>query len=237
MFYTDPEHHPLLFSKLQNRENFVLNRFGEGEIRVLMDEVNTPSNTVKCVAPSKIKEWEYNPKTDQYLKQNLHNALFTVAPNYLIATLREGWHLYRTYVDTHLPSVRKLATNYFYSDEYYHNFYKLYLPLFLKYNSINFICSNQANYKNVNINFNKVWNEFNIFNAWKQTTYSDQVLTDITSMQDSVFIFAVGFNSKILIKKAYDINPNNVYYDFGAHLDFKLYNRKTRGKHINDTNH
>jgi hypothetical protein len=232
MFYSDNEHHPLLYHKLQDKEHFVLNRFGEGEIRVLIDEVNTPSNTVKCVAPSKIKEWEYNPKTDQYLKQNLYDALYTVKPNYLIATLREGWHIYRKYIDTNLPSIKKLATNYFYSDEYYSNFYKLYLPLFLNYKSINFICSDQANYNNVNIRFNNVWNKFNIFNAWKQTEYTETVVNEIASMEDSVFIFAVGFNSKIIIKKAYDKNPNNVYYDFGAHLDQKLYNRKTRGKHI-----
>lgn len=235
MFYTDNEHHPLLYSKLQNKEHFVLNRFGEGEIRVLLDEINTPSNTVKCIAPTKIKEWEYNPETDQYLKQNLHDALFTDKPNYLLATLRDGWHVYRNYIDTHLPKKIKLATNYFYTDEYYRNFYKEYLPLFQSYKSINFICSNQANYNNVDIKFDKVWNGFNIFNAWKQLDYTKTVLNEIISMENCVFIFAVGFNSKILIKKAYDINPNNIYYDFGAHLDQKLYNRKTRGKHINVT--
>jgi len=237
MFYSDNEHHPILHNKLINKENFALNRFGEGEIRILLDEINTTNNTVKCIAPTAVKEWEYNPKTDNYLKQNLYESLFYNKPNYIIATLREGWHLYRKFIDTHLPETIKMATNYFYSDEYYYNFYKVYLPLFLKYESVNFLCSDQAQYNNINIKFNKVWNKFNIFNAWKQTDYTQQVLSEITCMKNSVFIFCIGFNSKIMIRKAYEINPNNVYYDFGAHLDRKLYNRKTRGKHLDDTTH
>ena len=230
MFYENKEQKDLLLDKLNNKEYFALNRFGEGEIRVLMSGGSGPY--LRCIAKSSIREWEYNPKQDKYLYDSLHESFFYKENNYLKATVKDGKKEHINFANKSLPNENLLATSYFYSDEYYSDFFNIYIPLFEKYDSINFLCSNNANFSNLNINFKKVYNKFEISNAWKQIDYTQIVIDEIKEAQNCIYIFSIGFNTKIMIKKLFELNKNNVYYDFGANLDQKMYGRKTRGKHM-----
>ena len=230
MFYDNKEQKELLINKLKNKEYFALNRFGEGEIRVLMSQGTGPY--LRCIAKSSIREWEYNPKQDKYLYDSLTESFFYKHENYLKASIAGGKSEHINFVNKSLPEENLLSTSYFYSDEYYDDFFKEYIPLFKGYESINFICSNNANFENLDINFKKVYNKFEISNAWKQIDYTKDIINEIRDTENCVYIFSLGFNAKIMIKKLFEINKNNVYYDFGAHLDTKMYGRRTRGKHM-----
>ena len=230
MFYENKEQKEILINKLSKQEHFALNRFGEGEIRVLMSQGTGPY--LRCIAKSSIREWEYNPKQDKYLYDKLNESFFYKEENYFKATVKDGKKEHINFANKSLPNENLLSTSYFYSDEYYSDFFNIYIPLFEKYNSINFLCSNNANFGNLDINFKKVYNKFEISNAWKQIDYTQSLIDEIKETQNCVYIFSIGFNTKIMIKKLFELNKNNVYYDFGAHLDTKIYGRTTRGKHM-----
>jgi len=230
LFYEKEKQKEILTKKLLNKEFFALNRFGEGEVRVIMS--GGTGVYLRCIAKSSIREWEYNPKEDKYLYEQLCESFYYKEENYIKASVGGGKKNQEEFVKKSLPNEELFTTTYFYGDDYYSDFFETYLPLMQKYESINFVCYKIANYKNVNINFKNVYNNFEISNAWKQKEETKKVIEEISKTKNSVYIFSVGFNSKIMIKKLFQENKSNVYYDFGANLDIKLYGRKTRGKHM-----
>lgn len=229
MFYSIEEQHIFLLEKLKNNELFALTRYGEGEIRVLIDKID---NTGLVRSASKDKTWEYNPLTDKYLKEELYKSITYNNTNYLKCFMNNGYPEYYNYSINLYPNIKKLQHNYFYSDIFYKSFYNEYVNLFKKYESINYICSSVANINNINIPIKNIWNKFNLKNAWKQIDYKHKVIEEISKYKNSVFLFSVGFTSKILIRKLFELNNNNIYFDIGANLDIKLYGKKTRGRHI-----
>ena len=230
MFYENQKQREVLNNKLSNKENFALVRFGEGETRVIMSQGT--GGYLRCIAKNPIREWEYNPKQDKYLYDELKKSFLYKEENYLKAAIKDGKNEHINFVNKSIGDENLFSTSFFYSDEYYNDFSEKYISYFEKYDSINFLCSNGANLENLNINFKKVYNNFDISNAWKQTEYTDSVIKEIKETKNCVYIFAVGFNSKIMIKKLFELNKENVYYDLGANLDLNIYGRKTRGRHM-----
>lgn len=232
MFTTNKNHTDFLLSLLSESKHFSLVRFNEGEARVLLDEINSDKNTVRCVAPHNANEWEYDPKDDINLKIELKNSLKYRDKNYYIALQREGWHKYKDYLQNECKDIDTLSIHYFWSDDFCLNFYKTIVPLLYQYKNVNILCSNKSNIDKINIKFNKVYNKFESKNCWKQKSYIDETLHSISNTENSVYIFCIGFSSKIMINKLHILNNNNVYFDLGSLLDYRMYGKKTRGKHI-----
>lgn len=230
MFYENHEQKKIIQEKLEKGEHFAINRFGEGEIRVIMSQGT--GGYLRCIAKSPVKEWQYDPKQDKYLYEELKKSFLYKEENYLKASIKEGNKNHIEFVENTLKDEKLLSVHYFYLDEYYEDFFNIIVPYFKKYKSINFLCSNLANYENINIKFDKIYNEFQISNAWKQEKYTESVINEIKNTENCVYLFCIGFNTKIMIRKLFQLNKNNVYYDFGAHLDQKLYGRRTRGKQM-----
>jgi len=210
---------------LNNKKHFSLNRFGEGELRLLSGRRH--EGEFKSVN----EEWFIDEKTDQWFLEKLKAAMLYESPNYIKAfnTHQQNNRNYYTSIEQ-FKNIKTFFTGSFYewigSNQSY--FYSYILNLLKQYEGINLICSKVANIKNTKINFNNCWNQFKTFNSWKQTDYINKTIDEINKYKNNVFLFTTGFSTKLMIKELHQLNPNNVYIDMGSTLNTKLYNQRRK---------
>lgn len=206
---------------LKTKQHFSLNRFGEGELRLLSGRKH--AGEFKSVN----QEWSIDEKLDQWFIKKLKEALIYESLNYIKAfnTHQQNNRNYYETIDQ-FKNIKTFFTASFYEwigpNQSY--FYSYILDLFKQYAGINLICSKVANIKNTKINFNNCWNEFKTFNSWKQTDYINKTVEEISKLNNNVFLFCTGFSTKLMIRQLHELNPNNIYIDMGSSLNTKLYN-------------
>lgn len=228
MYYTTEESKNIIFNKLKNVQPFSLVRYGEGEIRILSKRKH--NNKFECV--SKTKEWSVDEIQDSWFFKNLESSFLYEDETYFRCIQDQGYHKNLEYIQSIFIEKKIHTTTFFYT--IFLNFYKIFPFYFNQYNSINFICNQKANLKDINLNIKNVWNKFDVFNSWKQINYMDKVVEEISKFNNSIFIFVTGFSTKLMIHRLHSLNKKNVYIDCGSIFDKILYNKKTRSGHIND---
>lgn len=228
MYYTIEESKNIIIDKLKETNPFSLIRFGEGEIRILSKRKH--DNKFECV--SKNKEWSVDEIKDNWLFQDLENCFLYDDKTYFCFIQDQGFYQNLNFVKSKFEHKKIHSITAFYT--MFLNFYKTFPLYFNKYDSINFICNKNANFKKINLNIKNVWNKFDTFNSWKQIEYINEVIEEISKLNNSVFIFTTGFSTKLMIHRLHNLNKNNVYIDCGSIFDKIIYNKKTRSGHIRD---
>lgn len=225
-YFSEQEQKTLLIDKLKNKECFSLNRFGEGEIRILSRRKH--NNKFECILTP--KTWSVDEETDKWFFEHLEKAYDYEHPTYLKLFQDKGYNKNLNFIDIKYKNYKKLTTSSFY--KIFKNFYLDLLPLIINYENINFVCNKKANIKNLKIDIKNVWNNFDEYNSWKQQEYMNKVINDISKLKNNVILFSTGFSTKLMIYELHKINNNNVYLDCGSIFDYLLLNKKTRTSNI-----
>ena len=223
--YSDDVFNVIITDLLKGKKHFSLNRFGEGELRLLSGRRH--EGEFKSIN----NEWFIEEKTDQWFVDKLKDAMLYENPTYI-----KAFNTHQQNNRDYYLSIDQFKNNKtFFTASFYEwvgknqvNLYSSIIDLFKQYDGINLICSKLANIKNIKINFNNCWNEFKTFNSWKQTEYMDKVVQKISKMNNNIFLFVTGFSTKLMIKELHTLNPNNVYIDMGSALNGKIYNDRRR---------
>jgi ribosomal protein L6P/L9E len=224
-YYTHIEMKNILFDKLKNKQYFSLIRFGEGEIRILSRRKH--DNKYECVL--KNKEWSIDENKDSWFFKSLDETFYYEESNYIKIFQDKGFKKNLEFIHNHYPN-KKMGTSIFY--EIFLNFYSDIFPFLKKYDAINIVCNKKANYKNLKLDINHAWNEFDLTNSWKQQKYIHLVTDQISALNNNVILFTTGFSSKLLICKLHKLNPSNVYLDCGSIFDFIMFNEISRKSNI-----
>jgi hypothetical protein len=193
---------------IRTRSPFALIRPADGEFRVLQNTTLTNIDNWTFTAGSK-------------LHQDLHDALHLAVNNscYIGIPCRCCHQdMAKWYVEFFSPN--PLYTTF--ANTFVNANWKEWVE-FLTKESISFTLVGPFNKTNFLIDKHIVIPEF-LVNDWdaQGELYVTQVLNEIKSSQNKIYMFSCGPVAKILIAKAWAENPKNIYIDIGSSLDLFL---------------
>tara|TARA_R100000655_G_scaffold110052_2_gene167211 strand:- start:362 stop:1027 length:666 start_codon:yes stop_codon:yes gene_type:complete len=181
---------------LENKKNFALTRFGDGEWAAL-------KGSYKCI--------EWSTKDPKFI-QELHDSFVYQDPSYYV-----GVYSPETIEKSKQPLENLTFATVFVNSNYGY-FLSHYLPLFHSSKSTHFIGPSKKG-----IPF-ELKNYFGIppKNAWKERNkISDFLMSfiDHSKTRNEIFLFSAGPLSNVLIHRLWKEFPNNIYMDIGSTLN------------------
>jgi glycosyltransferase involved in cell wall biosynthesis len=213
--------------KIQQKQNFSLVRFGDGEMVVINGEAIDLSE--KCNG-----EHKYTPQNpeDERCRKILEESLLYQNPNYFV-----GLPCRCCVGDQHCDELRKQSQQPEQQLTWANLFVNANYPRFLdetlsvlKTRSINIICHNKAKLDQLPFTVKK---DFRVgTNAWVNDY--DKTLKEIVDyidklkIKDEVFLFCAGVLSNMLIYQLTKRFPNNTYIDVGSVFDDMMQLGQTR---------
>jgi len=218
-----------IFQLLDGGSNFSLARYADGEIAFL-----------KGHAINGIDGWSFNGDINNSFSKALTKSLNHTESNYYYGIpcqccdiVSRNWYL---------NNLKCQIDNVTFSNIFVNGNHKKFLDRFLKYN-------NKPTVLIINdkVSFLKLTEVFNIVNTYiikeyvnefynKDPSFTENKMINLANKHNNtLFLFAVGPLSEILIDVSYKVNPNNTYIDIGSALDTLFYNKITRDYQLGNT--
>ena len=196
------------YNKLENKQNFAISRFGDGEMIALRGET----------IASGYGEWMTNGPEPQYqIARNLLYKSFTYKdPNYyvgIVCPCCQGMDNFNNMIATSGQSEEALTYANIFVNSNYSYFLEKYIPLFSQ-REIVLVANSKSNFANLPFACTSIGVGYN---AW----VTDLAVIDYIKNQNfknKIFLFACGPLGKILTQTLWEFDKDNTYLDIGSTL-------------------
>lgn len=227
------------FQLLQNQENFAWARYADGELAIINGRC-VGQDTQACL----VDGWLYEGGTTHPLSQRLRKSLEHTEPNYYYALSCQCCD--NAAKQEYLHLVQCGLANITFANLFINGNYTSFVTRFSDYLALTqrpcvLMATTKVQLPAVDTHHDSAgiqsWNwtdkyllPENAVEAYRVDAEAiDAAVCDLAAAhRNTIFIFALGPLSEVLIDSAYHTNPHNVYLDVGSALDELFYGRKTR---------
>ena len=206
-----------IWNKINNNENFVLFRYGDGERAVMTGRSVTAQEG--WVSPDGISN--FGLRLLDTLKHKENNVYYGISCPCCDSA---AYYWYSTRIDNKNKTFANIFVN-----ANYQNFIEKFAKL--EKNAI-FIGNYRAKDKaigNLNV-LNRYFIDDDCFSFYenKYSEFINKIKNEYGSKNDILYVVSAGPLSEIIISDLYKNNPNNCYIDFGSSIDKYIHEKQTR---------